>query len=240
MVLPKPSDLPGIVTAGGDTWAVRVPDHAVTHSLLLEAGPLAAPSANVSSAVSPTTAEHVLAGLDGRIDMVLDGGPCAGGIESTVIDLTASPPRVLRPGPVRPSELRRVVGEVVIADLQLADEVSRLPSPGTSIRHYAPRATLECYRDNATGAERVETLQRAGQSVAWLQRMPADPPVQKERCLVFTMPSQAASYATVLYDTLHGADRAGVEYIILDLPPDTEEWLAVRDRLHRAARLWNE
>jgi L-threonylcarbamoyladenylate synthase len=240
LVLPKPPALPDVVTAGGPTWAVRMPDHPVPHALILEAGALAAPSANVSSGISPTTADHVLDSLDGKIELVLDAGPCPGGIESTVIDLTASPPSVLRPGPIRPSELRAVIGEVRATEIRLDREMAPLPSPGTSIRHYAPRATLECFRDAKHAASRVNELHSAGKRVCWLSKSAAAPREVLRHCLTTPMPDDAAMYAATLYERLHSADRAGMDYIVLVLPPGDEAWLAVRDRLRRAATVWSE
>src|SRR5438128_2586209 len=113
LVLPKRRELPDIVTAGGPTVAVRVPAHPVAQALLKEAGvPVAAPSANRSTGLSPTTAAHVLRGLADRIDLILDGGPTSGGIESTVLDVTTSPPRLLRPGLVTPAAIEAIVGPI--------------------------------------------------------------------------------------------------------------------------------
>ena len=239
MVLPKPAELPGVVTAGGPTWAVRLPDHAVAHALLLASGPLAAPSANASSGVSPTTAEHVLNSLDGKIDLVLDGGPCPGGIESTVLDLNSSPPRVLRPGPILPSELRAVIGEVVAPDIRMSAEQGPMPSPGTSIRHYAPRARLECYSDPEQVLIRVVELGVGRITVRWLRRRGMRTPDSLSNVHLVQMPHEPAGYAAQVYDALHDADRLGCDYVIVELPPDEEEWLAVRDRLQRAATIWN-
>jgi L-threonylcarbamoyladenylate synthase len=236
LVLPKPRDLPDIVTAGGPTWAVRMPDHAVIYALLSAAGPLAAPSANVSTAVSPTTAEHVLESLGGRIELVLDGGPCPGGIESTVVDLTSSPPRVLRPGPILPSELSAVLGHVTAPPITLDHTSGPLPSPGTSIRHYAPRAGLECYGDERQASARIAELVAAGHSVHWLCQGNATGPAG---VTLIRMPGDAPAYAARLYGALHDADRSGAGYIVVDLPPHEEQWLAVRDRLRRAAAVWS-
>src|SRR5205823_12745669 len=113
LVVPKADRVPSIVTAGGPTVAVRCPDHAVARALIRAAGvPVAAPSANRSTELSPTRAEHVLKSLDGRIDLVLDGGPCPGGIESTVVDVTGDVVRLLRPGLVTAPMLEEVVGRV--------------------------------------------------------------------------------------------------------------------------------
>jgi L-threonylcarbamoyladenylate synthase len=236
MVLPKPPDVPDIVTGGGATWAIRMPDHAVTYALLLAAGPLAAPSANVSTAVSPTTAEHVLSSLDGKIDLILDGGACPGGIESTVLDLTSSPPRVLRPGPILPSELSAIIGPVVAPEVRLPGEHGPLPSPGTGIRHYAPRARLECYSDEAEASARADQLGKSGGRVRWLRH--STPSHRVEGLEQVEMPQDAPHYAAQLYGALHDADRRGATCVIIDLPPDDEEWLAVRDRLRRAATIW--
>jgi L-threonylcarbamoyladenylate synthase len=238
LVLPRPDNVPQIVTAGGPTWAVRMPDHAVAHGLIAASGPLAAPSANVSSSVSPTTAEHVLQSLDGRIDLVLDGGPCRGGIESTVLDLSTAPPRVLRPGPVLSSELRAVIGEVNAPEIRLSEEHEWLPSPGTSIRHYAPRAWLECYSDPQQASARVAELGGLRKRVHWFRRS-SRPRLDSGQAQLVQMPVDSAGYAAQLYDALHEADRLATEYIVLELPPDGEEWLAVRDRLRRAATIWN-
>src|SRR5205085_9568847 len=108
--------------------------------------------------LSPTTGEHVLRGLDGRIDLVLDGGPTAGGLESTVLDLTTTPPRLLRPGLVSPAEIEEVVGPIVRLSASRVEDEKPLPSPGMLTRHYAPRAPLESVEDE--GRARVEELLR--------------------------------------------------------------------------------
>ena len=236
LVLPKPPEVPEIVTGGGPTWAVRMPDHAVTYALLSAAGPLAAPSANVSMAVSPTTAEHVLDSLGGKVDLILDGGPCPGGIESTVLDLTTSPPRVLRPGPILPSELSAIVGPVIAPQINLSGQHGPLPSPGTSIRHYAPRARLECFGSNLQAFTRVAELVASGHFVHWLHHGDA---AKLSGVKQVQMPQSAPDYAARLYGALHDADRSGADHIVVDLPPDEEAWLAIRDRLRRASAIWN-
>ena len=139
LVVPKGEKVPSVVTAGGPTVAVRCPNHAVARALIREAGvPIAAPSANRSTELSPTRAEHVLKGLNGRINMLLDGGHCSGGIESTVVDVTGTIPRVLRPGLVTVSMLEAVCGRVEIGAKD--GGVSR--SPGQMAKHYSPRTPL--------------------------------------------------------------------------------------------------
>ncbi|HKI32701.1 MAG TPA: L-threonylcarbamoyladenylate synthase [Gemmataceae bacterium] len=229
LVLPKRPDLPDAVTAGGPTVAVRVPAHPVALALIRAAGvPIAAPSANRSGYISPTRAEHVLSGLDGRIDMVLDAGQVPGGIESTVLDLTSHPPRLLRPGLVSPAEIESIIGPVARPASRGEPSASPLPSPGMLARHYAPRTPLELAED---GGARVEELRRAGLRVGWL----AFGATELAGVTVVQMPCDPDGYAARLYAALHALDGAGVARIIVSRPPESDEWLAVRDRLRRAA-----
>jgi L-threonylcarbamoyladenylate synthase len=242
LVLPKNPRVPDEVTAGGPTVAVRLPAHPVARALLEATGvPVAAPSANRSSRLSPTRAEHVLRDLEGRIDLVLDGGSCPGGIESTVLDLTTSPPRLLRPGLVSLAELEAVIGPVGQTFLSalsvgtqecLPHAAAALPSPGLLARHYAPRTPLECAADG--GAEHVAELCREGQRVGWLTMgLPREAP---PGVVVRTLPGDPAGYAAGLYAALHELDMAGLDRIVAALPPDGVEWQAIRDRLRRASQ----
>jgi L-threonylcarbamoyladenylate synthase len=231
LVLPSAGVVAEAVTAGGPTVALRVPAHPVALAMLREVGmPLAAPSANRSSRVSPTTAEHVLRGFDGRVDLILDAGPTTGGIESTVLDLAHAPTRLLRPGLVPPGRIEAVIGPV--------DRVSSSPrpdgalaSPGLLDRHYAPAAILECVDDPSL--PHVNWLLQKGFRVGWLTFWGEE--LGKEGLIVLRMPRRSAEYAAQLYAALHQLDALGVTRIVVDWPPDTEEWLAVRDRLRRAA-----
>jgi L-threonylcarbamoyladenylate synthase len=233
LVLPKRGTVPGAVTAGGPTVAVRVPAHPVARALIRAAGvPVAAPSANRSTRLSPTRTEHVLAGLDGRIELVLDGGPTAGGLESTVLDMTGTPPRLLRPGLVTPGEIEAVIGGVARPASAAAATGEPLPSPGMLRRHYAPRAVLECVEDD--GRARVEELQRQGVRVGWLT-FAAVPAALPAGGRTVVMPGDPGACAAELYAVLHALDAAGMERVVVELPPDREEWLAVRDRLRRAS-----
>ena len=228
LVVPRGAVVPDVTTAGGPTVAIRVPAHPVALALLRAVGaPIAAPSANCSSELSPTRADHVLRGLDGRIDLVLDGGPTTAGIESTVLDVTTSPPRLLRPGSISPAELEVVVGP--ISRHTASDEGKALPSPGMLPRHYAPRTPLEC---SADGRARAAELLRTGARIGWLTWNEA---ITATGLVVQKLPADPAGYAAQLYAALHTLDDTGVERIVADLPPDGEAWLAVRDRLRRAA-----
>jgi L-threonylcarbamoyladenylate synthase len=244
LVLPKSPRVPDIVTAGGPTVAVRVPAHPVARALLEFCGlPIAAPSANRSTQVSPTRAAHVLRGLEGRIDLLLDGGPAAGGIESTVLDVTVTPPRLLRPGIVTARAIEAVTGPLAHG-AEIHSGVAR--SPGQMERHYSPRAGLENAEDN--GRARVESLARVGLRVGWLAQMrSAECGMRNDMAathsayrishsaLIVPMPSEPAGYASRLYAALHELDEAGVDRIIVSAIPETDDWAAVRDRLRRAA-----
>lgn len=236
LVLPKRDTVPDVVTAKGLTVAVRVPAHPVAQALLRAAAlPIAAPSANRSTELSPTRAEHVLRGLDGRIEMLLDGGPTSGGIESTVLDLTATPPRLLRPGPIGIAELEAAIGPLsrVRSLTVAAQHDSRpLPSPGMMPRHYAPRTPLECV-EAGREAERLASLVSEQRRIGLVTF--ADSGTVPAVVLVRVMPSNPAGYAAQLYAVLHELDAASLARILVTLPPDTDEWLAVRDRLRRAA-----
>jgi L-threonylcarbamoyladenylate synthase len=233
-VLPKASSIPDIVTAGGQTVAVRAPSHPVAQALLMATGlPIAAPSANRSTAVSPTEAAHVLKSLDGLIDIVIDGGACPGGIESTVLDLTSDAPTLLRPGLVTSAAIERVIGPIRQAARTNGGDPVR--SPGMMERHYAPEASLEIA--HGSGLERVLSLAQAGLRVGWMsQRAQAveDDSLQ-DKVVILTMPNDPEVYAARLYSALHSLDKAQVDRIVVDALPAALDWLAIRDRLHRAA-----
>jgi L-threonylcarbamoyladenylate synthase len=232
LVLPRRDVVPDAVTAAGPTVAVRVPAHPVARALIRAAGvPIAAPSANRSTRLSPTRAEHVLGGLAGRIDLLLDGGPTVGGLESTVLDVTSTPPRLLRPGLVTPGEIEAVVGSITRPASAAPAGDQPLPSPGMMRRHYAPRAVLRCFE--RIGPEQVRELLREGGNLGWLTFTGAAPKADGVRVVV--MPRDPEAYAAQLYAVLHTLDTTGVNEIIVELPPNTEEWLAVRDRLRRAS-----
>ena len=235
LVLPKRASVPDVVTAGAATVAVRVPAHPVALALLRAAHvPIAAPSANRSMAVSPTLAQHVLCGLDGRIDLLLDGGATSGGLESTVLDLSTTPPRLLRPGLVGQTEIEAVIGPIAAAAIH--DGIhTPLPSPGMLNRHYAPRATLECAVSNS--AERVRELLDLGMHVGWLSLDRTVSPARVNSTGLFriAMPCDAAEYAAKLYAALHACDEAGVDRIVVDVPPHGSAWTAIHDRLRRAS-----
>jgi len=237
VVVPRGPRIPDIVTAGGPTVALRCPAHRLARRLIARAGfPLAAPSANRSEAVSPTTAQHVLAGLGDRIDLILDAGPCDRGIESTVVDCTASPPHILRPGPLSRARLEEVLGGPVEWSPAAAVAAGATRSPGQQARHYCPRTPVEMPAEPAAA---VAAHLAAGRRLGWLTLRADDPDVRRlaasRDLIVVPMPAEPEGYAIRLYATLHALDERGLDRIVIDPPPPTDEWSAVRDRLVRAA-----
>lgn len=238
LVFKKSALVPDLVTAGGATVAIRCPAHPVARALLLAARlPIAAPSANRSTGVSPTTAAHVQASLGGRIPLILDGGPCDRGIESTVLSLAVTPPLLLRPGPISARDLEAIAGPISIA-AHADDTGAALPSPGRMPRHYAPHAAVEIVHagDFDTRSAAIRADGDASNRVAHIvigasptsQPAPVDP-------LTIHLPADAPGYAAGLYAAMHRLDDLGATHILIDAPPDNEEWLAIRDRLRRAA-----
>lgn len=225
LVLPKAMGIPSEVTAGLGTVALRVPAHPVALALLRACGfPLAAPSANRSGQISPTSAAHVAQGLGDRVPMILDGGPTSVGIESTVIDLSGPRPVLLRPGMISQADLEAVIGPVDRAQASGAPEEAR-PAPGMLDRHYAPRARLVLLDSGATPAVAPGTgaLMRS-----------AAPPAGCSAAI--TLPDDPAAYARGLYGALHDLDAADVSVILVEPPPPSPAWDGIRDRLRRAAQ----
>jgi L-threonylcarbamoyladenylate synthase len=229
LVLPKTDAVPDSVTAGLSTVAVRVPSHPVAHALLAAADiPIAAPSANRSTQLSPTTGAHVLASLGDVIDLILDAGPTPVGIESTVVDVTTPVPSLLRPGSITLDDLERVVGRVE-RRTTVAGESAR-PAPGMLDKHYAPRARLVLVASPDVGV-RVEHERANGFRVGALVLHASVEPTAG----IVTMPPDPVGYATALYASLHALDDVGCDVIVVERVPETNAWLAVRDRLARAA-----
>ena len=236
LVVPKGRQVPAIVTAGGETVALRCPAHPLARRLIERSGiPLAAPSANRSERLSPTTAHHVLTSLGNRIDLILDAGPATEGIESTVVDCTTSPPRILRPGPVAAAAIEAVLGGPVAVGPAAESAGGPARSPGQLPRHYCPRTPLELPADPPA---RVAELLAAGQRVGWLVLADAEAArrlAASGDLVAVPMPADPAGYARSLYATLHALDERQLDRIVADPPPTSDAWRAVRDRLSRAA-----
>ncbi len=217
-----------------ETVGLRCPAHMIAEHWFSDQGvPIAAPSANRSNSISPTRVEHVLRSFNSGIDLILDAGPTWGGIESTVIDTTVSPPRVLRPGLVKLGELREVIGHVdVIGPEHAASSSSARSSPGMMDRHYAPNALLTiCQVD---GSSEVRDALDQGQKVGWMT-WPATEEIPSSSVVRRDMPLDVDEYASVLYDSLHHMDAEQVDRIYVARPPIEEDWLGIWDRLKRAS-----
>ena len=236
LVLPKSDLIPDIVTAGGATVGVRWPSHPFIQAVIRECGfPLAAPSANPSNRLSPTTAEHVRKCLGGRIRLIVDGGPSHVGIESTVLDLAASPPQVLRAGMIHEESLLAVLEEVRGQRSEVGSQAGPLRSPGLLEKHYAPKARLVILAWN---------------DEAELRRQIADRPLSIAHCHIIAhtriplgggfggvsvIPHDPAAFARAIYAELHRCDEAGAQCIVVEAPPDAPEWRGIADRLRRAS-----
>jgi L-threonylcarbamoyladenylate synthase len=236
LVLARAPGVDTVVTGGQDTIGLRCPAHPWAHALLAacaQAGikGLAAPSANSFGRISPTTADHVRADLGekpaGGVDLILDGGACAVGIESTIVDCSGAGPRLLRHGVIGRAQLEAVLGAPV------PDAGADAPRASGRLRsHYAPRTPLELLsatelpaRINALRAERLAVLAPAAVLL--------DAPAHVLRRVI--APASPAEYARRLYAALHELDRAGADRILVARVPETPDWAAVADRLERAA-----
>jgi len=235
LVLTRGTAIPDITVAGGATVGVRWPAHPFIQAVIRECGfPLAAPSANLSGRVSPTNAGHVRQQLGGRVSLIVDGGQSQVGIESTVLDLTESPPRVLRPGMIHAESLAAVCGEVTSDQGQVRGG-QRLRSPGLLIKHYAPKAKLVVlvWRDDADLRSQLSTLnsQRSTCFVIAHTHIPA----AGDFAAVSVIPHDAEAFARAIYAELHRCDAAGAGWIVVEAPPPSPAWAGIADRLRRAA-----
>lgn len=224
IVVEKARHVSPLVTGGGSSIAIRAPSHPVARALLSAAGSaIVAPSANRYQTLSPTRAEHVVSSLAGADLMVLDGGACPGGIESTVVDARGDHAIVLRLGGVEPAALRRVVGSFTVAT---AASGSERASPGMDERHYAPRARLVIA---PTRQEAIATA-RATRGAALVVFGSCDEPG------AISLSDDAERAARDLYATLHAIDASGAAQIVVEAPPNEPGWEAIADRLTRASR----
>ena len=258
MLLPRGEAIPDVCTAGREKVGLRLPAHPVARALILAAGvPVAAPSANRFGHTSPTTAEHVLADLDGRIDAILDGGACVLGVESTVLDPAIQPPMIYRPGGVTAEQIRELLGSVQVAERNLSPDLSNVPpealeSPGLGIRHYAPRARVVLVESEAELAAELSRVPEGvkvgvllpggwtlrGPHLAKERRYGAPAPEEPSGLMVRSWGSwsEPETLARELYAQLRALDESGVELILCPVPSSEGIGLAIRDRLRKAAK----
>jgi L-threonylcarbamoyladenylate synthase len=232
LVLPKSPQIVPAASAGLGTVGLRVPDHPLALEMLRAfGGPVAAPSANKSNHVSPTTADHVRQELSDAVDLVLDGGPCSVGIESTVVDLTGPRPAILRPGGVSRGEVEAVVGPVDVFGGAI-DAARPAPSPGQHAKHYAPRTRAVRFGP----AQRVQVRANLNeQSKSGVMLIGSTDDLTRSGPIV-TMPGVPEVYAHHFYAVLRELDAMSLHTIFVEAPPHGPEWEAVRDRIIRATQ----
>jgi len=233
LVLPKSGLIPSLVTAGGATVGVRWPSHPLMQAVVRECGfPLAAPSANLSNRVSPTMANHVRRQLGGRLRLIVDGGPCQVGVESTVLDVSVQPPRLLRPGMIHEEALLAITQQLAVG----AEEAhTTLKSPGMLRKHYSPKARLMVRGWRSDGElESLCATQEVPSShihVIAHSVIPAGGTFGR----VAVIPHDPEAFARAIYAELHACDEAGATLILVEEPPPGAAWRAIADRLARAA-----
>ena len=242
MLLPRAAQIPDICTAGREKVGLRMPSHPVAMALIAAAGvPVAAPSANRFGHTSPTTAEHVLADLDGRIDAILDAGSCTIGVESTVLDPTSDPPIIYRPGGITLEQIRQVLGtalgNVIVAERKISDDrpPESLESPGLGIRHYAPRARVILVENEA---ELFSVVEREARNHHVGVLLPAGWKSPGEGVAVLPWGSwkEPESLARDLYQQMRALDDRKIDVIVCPMPPPDGIGMAIRDRLRKAAK----
>jgi L-threonylcarbamoyladenylate synthase len=243
LLLPRTASVPGTVTAGRPLVGVRIPSHPAALALLKAADlPIAAPSANTFGHTSPTTAAHVFADLNGRIDAILDAGPTTVGLESTVLDPAQTPMVLYRPGAVTPEQLTAATGVPVQLFVPVESptpaQPEALPSPGVGIRHYAPHARLQLIEGTESALNqslsKISPNERTGilLPLGWRLTNPSQNVITEPWGNWADLPSLAAT----LFRGLRALDDQGVTLILCPLPPPGGLADAIRDRLHKAAR----
>lgn len=238
LVLPRRDIVPSVVTGGLDTVAVRMPDHTIALLLIERAGvPVAAPSANTSGRPSPTSAEHVISDLLGKIDMIIDGGVTGIGVESTVLDVTSCPPCILRPGGVSLEELRELIPDVTVAS---DEKVTRPRSPGMKYRHYSPEAEVIIVSGDEDGVrEKMNELSsqyaQAGKKVGIMVTRELSCGLDGDVLKVMGSRSDHRRIAASLYSLLREFDSDGVDVVLVEAISNEGLGFAVMNRLYRAA-----
>ncbi|MCB1959837.1 MAG: threonylcarbamoyl-AMP synthase [Rhodocyclaceae bacterium] len=228
LILKRQPGVPDAVTGGQDTVGLRVPAHPVAQAVLSAfGGGLAAPSANRFGRISPTTAAHVRDELGDAVAVVLDGGGCAVGIESTIVDLSRGAPVVLRPGHISAVELSRVLGAPVTTPD--APDATAPRVSGALASHYAPITPVRLLAAADLPAV-AAAAEKAGQRIAVLSRS-----LTAQGANWRQLPADPVGYANSLYRELRHLDRSGADLLLIEAPPSSVEWLAVNDRLKRAA-----
>ncbi len=239
IILPRTSMIPDRVTGARETVGIRIPSNPIARELIRRTGfPLAAPSANRSTGISPTTADHVSKHLAGRIDLIIDGGPTNVGIESTILDLSGEAPTILRPGKITSEELKAVLEEPVLSVEKIVPTNQVALSPGQSAVHYAPQTPTirlepgEPWPDLSNLTTPIGVI-RFGSSDMLL------PTLDQAQATWIHLPEPVIAERR-LYEALHRLDDSNATLILVLMPPNQPAWTAIRDRLRRATRSLSE
>ncbi|MBM3300675.1 MAG: threonylcarbamoyl-AMP synthase, partial [Deltaproteobacteria bacterium] len=244
LLMPKSELVPAVTTAGLATVAIRMPNHLIAQALISEADvPIAAPSANLAGRPSPTTAQHVLDDLSGRIEVLIDGGEVGFGVESTVLDVTVNPPTILRPGPITVGELRQILGRVEVHPIAMAEipaEAAIARAPGMKYRHYAPRAEVVVVEGPLRYVvDKIRELtvryEREGRKVGI---MATKETASEYRSAIVKVVGERKNHRTIakgLFRTLREFDRERVDVILAEGVEPSGIGLAIMNRLRKAA-----
>jgi len=238
LILKKRPEVPLEVTGGQDTVGLRVPDHPVALRLLQAfGGGVAAPSANRFCRISPTLAIHVQEELGASVDMILDGGACQVGVESTIVDLSGSQPKLLRPGHITRDQIEAILQTKLLVTSQIEQaDAMQIRAPGMMAIHYAPiTSALLCSRGSLPAI--MADLNKQGKKIGLLTSY-ADIGNEGDLGAIIRMPEQADFYARVLYSSLRELDSLHLDIILVELPPQTETWRAINDRLAKATSVY--
>ncbi len=240
LILNKKAHVPFAVTGGQNTIGLRVPDHPVALALLNKfEGGIAAPSANIYSRISPTQASHVEEELGDNVDMILDGGACRFGVESTIIDLTDPTPKLLRPGHISIAEIEAVLGiELIVVTPNFNErKPSENRASGMMPTHYAPTTPAAlCEHDKLEAI--LNNLRNQNKRIGLLSYQ-FNPPENRFMHML-CMPEQAESYAQILYACLRDLDSRNLDIILIEQTPETEAWRAINDRIRKATAALND
>ena len=237
LILQRSHCIPTTVTGGQNTVGLRIPNHPVALSLLNTLGTntaIAAPSANRFGRISPTTATHVHEALGQAVGMILDGGACKVGLESTIVSFQNETATVLRPGGIPLDALAEVLnGQIILANKKNLTE----RTPGTHTSHYAPMTPLEICSSEHIFQRTLELTIQGLRTViiTWSNCMSNQP--LNENIVIFPMPHEPIAYGNQLYATLHQFDHEEFDRLLIETPPDSPDWLAINDRLQRANQI---